>query len=1337
MRRFLLGYSSVLLLALFHFPSFGQTPCDCIGNGLCPLPISDNDTTRVPLMIDLPGAPTLENCPLESVCFTIEHTWIGDLQISLESPNGERYLIMADVNNGFGGCGMQEDNVDVCIVLGTGNPLTNNTEYICASSSPCPLGTCCLSGNWTMPCGGVTDPEFGAEQAPNCDLNDFNLPGAPANGEWTLWVADICSSDTGLLHNFTLNFACPTNTSSCLADGGLLIGSSSEFCVGSPELEMDVSAQWCGGFVPDTALFDYVWTVASSDTILGFYTEPDLTDLQSGAYQVWGFSFQKTAQDQLAAFEGTSFQTALDLFELGSPPFCGDFSGNSITVTITDGGPDCSSVDVSAGADFPFPCQDATVLNGTSSYSDANPCGVLQWEMPDGTVSQGQDLVITSDDPLGTYIFSYENSYHNCVVSDSVKVFPSPGPLTLAGQDTVLACWSESYLLDGQGSAVGDNILYYWFDESGNLVSDQLQAVVNESGTYRLSLWDSLTNCWGSDEVTVTIPSPLISYIATNPADCDADNGLASVVLQSGITNAVYAWSNGATEQFASGLGQGWYSVTVSDEYCSYHQNFFVDEDLSCKVVIKGRVLNDEADEDCQEDPATVGVECIMLHLLPADIYTYSMPDGSYEFVVDDGDYVIEYIVEDQYDLLCPSPGSISVSLPTNGTVSEGNDFFVKKAPIPNLCINMYFSPARPGFEQSNYFYFCNIGNEPTDAVITLIHDPLLVPVNLATIAHDYDPTTNTATWMFEDIPPGTCQTIHYKMYLPDTVALGTPLNGIITIEPSANDIYPANNVDDWTQVVVGSYDPNEKSSLTGENQWGGIISEEDTILTYQVLFQNTGTDTAFTVVIRDTLDPNLNVETIRPGLSSHDYLLQFEGNNVLVFNFQDIMLPDSNINEPASNGFVTFTIQRNEGLEIGTEFNNSAAIYFDYNSPIITNTITHILERQIVHTYQSVTLCNGGVWNGQVYDADTLLVSTFVFPIYDSIVHTSIEVLPVIASQFSVEICENSTYLFDGQTLSQSGEYTAVFPAANGCDSTVTLNLSLLNTLENSVEAEICDGEIYLFGNEEIALPGVYQQTFLTIDGCDSIVALQLSVLPTAQTEIQASICPGEIFMFNGEALDVPGTYNATFPAANGCDSTVFLVLDILPEYETSFSAEICEGETFPFGALMLAQSGDYQQVFTASNGCDSTVSLQLEVKPVFSTEQDLEIEFGGSWNGIPVYSDTTIIEILQAANGCDSIVTTNLSVLTSTRSRPGHYFEMTVSPNPFDATFSIEIKGLESGKPLTVKLLDVTGRLIAEHLTRSSKVTFERGRIPSGLYFIKVEEGNRLVAVGRVVAR
>lgn len=141
-------------------------------------------------------------------------------------------------------------------------------------------------------------------------------------------------------------------------------------------------------------------------------------------------------------------------------------------------------------------------------------------------------------------------------------------------------------------------------------------------------------------------------------------------------------------------------------------------------------------------------------------------------------------------------------------------------------------------------------------------------------------------------------------------------------------------------QENIGSYDPNDKQASPRGIGEGNYIPK-NTPIDYRIRFQNTGTDTAFQVVIIDTLSEWLNQTTIRPGASSHEYSFQFLSGNVVEFRFDNILLPDSTTNLEESVGFVQFEIQQLPDNPDGTNIDNTAAIYFDSNEPIITNLVS------------------------------------------------------------------------------------------------------------------------------------------------------------------------------------------------------------------------------------------------------------------------------------------------------------------------------------------------------------------------------------------------------------
>lgn len=148
----------------------------------------------------------------------------------------------------------------------------------------------------------------------------------------------------------------------------------------------------------------------------------------------------------------------------------------------------------------------------------------------------------------------------------------------------------------------------------------------------------------------------------------------------------------------------------------------------------------------------------------------------------------------------------------------------------------------------------------------------------------------------------------------------------------------------------VSSFDPNDKLPLPFGFGPQHFI-EKNTDIEYLLRFQNTGTDVAHNVFLLDTLDASLDPTTVKPGAGSHPFSFEILNGKTLRFNFDNINLAAENVNEPASHGFVKFRISQKKDLPIGTQIENRAAIYFDFNAPIITNTTVHRIGENFIST--------------------------------------------------------------------------------------------------------------------------------------------------------------------------------------------------------------------------------------------------------------------------------------------------------------------------------------------------------------------------------------------------
>lgn len=278
------------------------------------------------------------------------------------------------------------------------------------------------------------------------------------------------------------------------------------------------------------------------------------------------------------------------------------------------------------------------------------------------------------------------------------------------------------------------------------------------------------------------------------------------------------------------------------------------------------------------------------------------------------------------------------------GETQAGLDFaLVPNSPVNDLKISLSNMTSRPGFNAFQYINYTNLGTTTISGSIELLYDANLTFLFAAPEPESHNSTTHTLVWNYSNILPGQSARIQIMYNLPSIVALGTILTSNSTIYPVAGDYNPFDNTSQVNDIVRGSYDPNDKNvdligKITPEE-----VADEDS-LTYTVRFQNTGTDTAFTVRVLDTLSSKMNVPSIEMLASSHDYTYTITGAGIVEWTFNNILLPDSTTNEPASHGFIKYRVRPKNNLVLGDEIKNTAYIYFDYNVPVVTNTVNTVV---------------------------------------------------------------------------------------------------------------------------------------------------------------------------------------------------------------------------------------------------------------------------------------------------------------------------------------------------------------------------------------------------------
>ena len=246
--------------------------------------------------------------------------------------------------------------------------------------------------------------------------------------------------------------------------------------------------------------------------------------------------------------------------------------------------------------------------------------------------------------------------------------------------------------------------------------------------------------------------------------------------------------------------------------------------------------------------------------------------------------------------------------------------------------------------------------------------------------------------------------------------------------------------------------------------------------------------------------------------------------------------------------------------------------------------------------------------------------------------------------------ICTGQSFTFGNNIYTQSGTYQETFSSLTGCDSVVNLNLTVVNAFTEFVEATICTGSAYTLGSNTYTQSGSYQEMLTSSTGCDSIVTLDLTVTTTSiNLWLNRSICQGEVYNFEGTNYSTSGVYTQSYATPTGCDSVITLNLFVLPNPPEDIFETICEGESYTFGSNDFAQTGTYIHIFENPNGCEQEVELHLTVKPEITSTTDKTLCAGGQYqlgNTLLTTSGTYTEQLISVA-GCDSMATVNLTVL------------------------------------------------------------------------------------------
>ena len=445
------------------------------------------------------------------------------------------------------------------------------------------------------------------------------------------------------------------------------------------------------------------------------------------------------------------------------------------------------------------------------------------------------------------------------------------------------------------------------------------------------------------------------------PACNGTNSGQITLDFPNNSINTVYALSfSGPSSLTTTGIANsivldtllpGIYDFLVWEEYavapCDTAFSITVpDMGTNCGT-LNGSVFLDSI-SNCAFDTGEPLVPSRMIRITPGPYYSATDNSGNFTKTVPFGTYDLETVDNSNFNSSCFISGiTLSSGTPTVNGLALGDSTGMDL----DMSVSLSASAPVPGFAYTLYVQLSNLNYMTVTAPQVILDFDAVLNFNTANVPH----TVTGPTQVTLDFPamPGfqTTNAIVEFMVPAQPSLIGQLLINNATLVANQPEVNPANNQFPLQQIIIGSFDPNDKGVWPASDPMNIYLIDIDSVFQYTIRFQNTGTAPATTVVLIDPLSPYLDVETIEVLGSSHSYTWQINPPNILEVTYNNIMLPDSNTNEPGSHGVFSFEISPTPALSnvlMPYILENYAAIYFDFNPPVITNTIFNTIDYSV-----------------------------------------------------------------------------------------------------------------------------------------------------------------------------------------------------------------------------------------------------------------------------------------------------------------------------------------------------------------------------------------------------
>ncbi len=781
------------------------------------------------------------------------------------------------------------------------------------------------------------------------------------------------------------------------------------------------------------------------------------------------------------------------------------------------------------------------LISGATSYI---------WTLPNGFVgtSSTNSINVTFNTSVSGSI-SVRSS--NCSPSAAFSLFVTvlPAPTVNITPNNPNVCTGQSVTLTANASiGIGGGFNYIWSNGGGNSLSATFSPASNT--TYYVTVTSSTNNCSKIDSSIVTVVGAASAAISGPSTLCSGDT--LTLTASGGGT---YTWSNGGgsnaqakfTPTTSSTVIMN-YTVTVSNGSCS---------------ATSSKQVTVSAKPTAAISPATVAIcagESATLTASGGGTYAWSNSGGSNAAATFSPTANTTYTVTVTNAASCSATASRLVTVNANPTAS------ITPASV-TICEGQSASLTASG---GGTYAWSNSGGSNAQA--------------------SFSPISNT-TYTVTVTNASNCSATASRLITVNS----TPT---VAISPSTVSICAGQNVT-LTASGGGTYN---WSNSGGANAQATFSPTANISYTVTVTNANNCSATATRAVAVNPL-PTAAINgpsTICSGLSA---TLTASGGGT--YAWSNAATSSSTTVTPTA--ATTYTV---------TVTNNSCTATASQTVSVQSTPTAVINGASSVCAGSSLTLtANGGntySWSNGLGSNAAITVSptaTTTYTVTASLgagctatATQTVTIKQATSGSIAQTICAGQSIVFNGITRNQSGSYRDTLVNVAGCDSFLTLNLTVRPQITGNISRTVCFGESFVFNGQTLTQNGNYRDTLTASNGCDSILALNFTVRPRIASIQSQSICNGSSITFNGQTITQAGQYLDTLMSVAGCDSFITLNVSLGQSSASTKADTICNGASYIFGTQTLTQGGTYTRAIQNIAGCDSVITLSLFVRPAVS---------------------------------------------------------------------------------------------------------------------------------------